>query len=95
MALELARYRINVNALAPGTIDTDIIQQDRIKRLVEQERRHTSIPWGRMGSGQDLVGAAVFLASDDSEYLTGSTILVDGGALAGSLLPPEFRAAQE
>ena len=95
MALELARHRINVNALAPGTIDTDIIQQDRITRLVDREREQTSIPWGRMGNGPDLVGAAVFLASDDSEYVTGSTILVDGGALAGSLLPPEFRAPSE
>lgn len=95
MALELARHRINVNALAPGTIDTDIIQQDRIKRLVDQERRQTSIPWGRMGDGKDLVGAAVFLASAESEYVTGSTLVVDGGASAGSLLPPEFRAAQE
>lgn len=95
MALELARHRINVNALAPGTIDTDIIQQDRIKRLVDQERRQTSIPWGRMGEGKDLTGAAIFLASAESEYVTGSTLVVDGGAIAGSLLPPEFRAAKE
>lgn len=95
MALELARHRINVNALAPGTIDTDIIQQDRIKRLVDQERRQSSIPWGRMGNSKDLVGASVFLASDECEYVTGATLLVDGGAIAGSLLPPEFRAGQE
>lgn len=92
MALELARHRINVNALAPGTIDTDIIQDDRIKALVEAERKHSSIPWGRMGTGNDLAGAAVFLASTESEYVTGATLVVDGGSLAGTLLPPEFRA---
>jgi len=94
MALELSRYRINVNSLAPGTIDTDIIQDERIKRLVEEERRHSSIPWGRMGEGKDLVGAAVFLASPESEYVTGSTLVVDGGAVAGSLLPAQFRAPE-
>ncbi len=91
MALELSRHRINVNAIAPGTIDTDIIKQGHIQRLVEQERRQCSIPWGRMGTPQDLVGVAVFLASDEGEYLTGSSIVVDGGMLAGGLLPAEFR----
>ncbi|HWP41732.1 MAG TPA: SDR family oxidoreductase, partial [Blastocatellia bacterium] len=88
MALELARYHINVNAIAPGVIDTNIIKQERIQRLVEYEREHSSIPWGRMGRGEDLAGAAVFLASGESEYITGATILVDGGLSAGSLLPP-------
>lgn len=91
MALELARYGINVNALAPGTIDTDIIRQEHIQRLVEHERSHSSIPWGRMGTAEDLAGAAVFLASDDSAYMTGASLVVDGGILAGTLLPPQFR----
>lgn len=95
MALELARYRINVNSLAPGTTDTNIIQEERIKRLVDEERLHSSIPWGRMGVGEDMVGAAVFLASAESEYVTGATLVVDGGSLAGSLLPPQFRAGHE
>lgn len=88
MALELARYHINVNAIAPGIIDTDIIKQPHIQKLVEYEREQSSIPWGRMGRGEDLAGAAVFLASDEAEYITGATILVDGGLSAGSLLPP-------
>jgi NAD(P)-dependent dehydrogenase (short-subunit alcohol dehydrogenase family) len=92
MALELARHGIRVNALAPGTIDTDIVQEERIRKLVEAERQHSSIPLGRMGTAQDLAGAAVFLASAESRYVTGSTLLVDGGCLAGSLLPPQFRA---
>ena len=91
MALELARYRINVNALAPGSIDTDILTQGPIMGLVEAERRQSSVPWGRMGSGEDLVGAALFLVSDAAEYVTGSTLTVDGGLTAGSLLPPQCR----
>ena len=86
MALELARYRINVNNLAPGTIESDIVKQEHILKLVELERKQSSIPWGRMGTAEDLVGAAVFLASEDSAYMTGSTLLVDGGQRAGSLL---------
>lgn len=95
MALELARYGINVNALAPGTVDTDIIRQENIQRLVEHERSHSSIPWGRMASADDLAGAAVFLASDDSAYMTGASVVVDGGILAGTGLPPEFRARRQ
>lgn len=89
MALELARCRINVNAVAPGTIDTNIIKEPRIERLVEHERRHSSAPWGRIGRPEDVVGAALFLASDEADYITGATMLVDGGVSAGSLLPRE------
>ena len=92
MALELARYGINVNALAPGTIDNDIIKQDRIKALVENERRLSTIPLGRMGTSEDLVEAAVFLCSSGADYITGATLLVDGGILCGFSLPPEFRS---
>ena len=95
MALELARHGINVNALAPGTIYTDIVKDEHILRLVEEERRNTSIPLGRLGTAGDLAGAAVFLASDESAYMTGSSLVVDGGCLAGSLLPPQFRAGAQ
>jgi len=92
MALELARHRINVNALAPGSIDTDIVSSGPIMKLVEREREKSSIPWGRMGNAEDLVGAALFLASPEAEYLTGATLTVDGGATAGSLLPEDCRS---
>ena len=93
MALELARHRINVNALAPGSIDTDIVTEGPIMGLVEQERRESSIPWGRMGEGKDLAGAAVFLVSSEAEYVTGASLIVDGGISAGSVLPPQFRSS--
>ena len=64
-----------------------------ILRVVEAERKQElPIPWGRMGTGEDLVdSAAIFLASSDSDYMAGATVLVDGGCLAGSVLP-RFRA---
>lgn len=93
MALELAPYGINVNAIAPGTIDTDIIKQENIAALVESERNHSTIPLGRMGTAADLADAAVFLCSPSAAYITGATLLVDGGMLTGSRLPPEFRSS--
>jgi len=78
MALELAPYGIRVNALAPGLTRTDINRKD-----LEDENfltlRLTRIPLGRVMNPEDLVGAAVFLASGDSDSMTGTTLQVDGG----------------
>jgi len=93
MALELAEHGINVNAIAPGTIETDIIKQPHIAALVEQERMQSTIPLGRMGTADDLVDAAIFLCSSSADYITGATLLVDGGILAGNRLPSAFRSA--
>ena len=78
MALELAQYGIRVNALAPGLTRTDINRKD----LEDEEflkMRVARIPLGRVMNPEDLVGAALFLASSDSETATGSTLQVDGG----------------
>lgn len=81
MAMELAPYKINVNAIAPGTIDTPIIHG------IDHEKMVKLIPWGRLGSPIDIAKAALFLASDDSEFITGTTIIVDGGQIAARRLP--------
>ncbi|SAL61993.1 L-iditol 2-dehydrogenase [Caballeronia telluris] len=86
-ALALAKARINVNGIAPGVVDTPMWQQvDALfakyenrplgekKRLVGEE-----VPLGRMGLPADLTGAALFLASADSDYITAQTLNVDGG----------------
>jgi L-rhamnose 1-dehydrogenase len=86
MAVELARYGINVNAIAPGTIDTDIVRDPDIQRRVEATDWSKAVPAGRIGTADDVAGAAIFLASSESAYVTGATILVDGGALAGTLI---------
>jgi len=74
MAQELAPYGINVNAICPGSIEGTVL--DSIKK-----RALSRIPLGRLGKPEEVAGLAVFLASDDSEYLTGTHIPIDGGWL--------------
>ncbi len=89
MALDLAPYGIRVNALVPGTIDT--VGMSATARALRGE----NLPLGRMGEPYDLTGAALFLASDDAEYITGAVLRVDGGMLAQQrsatvdIMPPE------
>ncbi|MFN8557670.1 MAG: glucose 1-dehydrogenase [Dehalococcoidia bacterium] len=82
MALDLARHGIRVNALAPGPTLTNRL----IPRLNADEEYRTwmlaRVPLGRFGRPEDMAGAVVFLASDDARWVTGATLLVDGGYLA-------------
>jgi NAD(P)-dependent dehydrogenase (short-subunit alcohol dehydrogenase family) len=87
LAFELAPYRINVNAIAPGWFLTPFTEpafrnEDWVRGLVSM------IPWGRPGTPEDLAGVTVFLASRASEYLTGQIIYVDGGMLSGYKIRP-------
>jgi len=78
MALDLAAHGIRVNAIAPGPTLTGLTQAS----YSDPERRQATIaliPLGRLGDPQDLVGAILFLASDESRWATGSTLTVDGG----------------
>lgn len=85
--LDLIKHRINVNGIAPGVVDSDMWDEvDALfakyenrpkgekKRLVGE-----GVPYGRMGKPEDLTGMAVFLASDDAEYIVAQTYNVDGG----------------
>jgi len=76
LALELAPRRINVNAVAPGTIDTDIIGGYTSEQRKEREMQ---IPLGRLGRPEDVADACLFLASELSNYITGENINVNGG----------------
>jgi glucose 1-dehydrogenase len=78
MALELAEHGIRVNALAPGMTLTDI-NRDVLSDEAVLKMRLTRVPLGRVMSPEDLVGAAIFLASSDSDMATGMTVQVDGG----------------
>jgi NAD(P)-dependent dehydrogenase (short-subunit alcohol dehydrogenase family) len=82
MAVELAPHHITVNAIAPAQIDTRLTQglPDEARR-----RRVERIPMGRFGEPEEVAKAALFLASDDASYVTGHTLAVDGGYLAGGL----------
>ena len=78
MALDLAPHGIRVNAMAPGPTLTGLTRAS----YADPERRRATIaqiPLGRLGDPQDLVGAILFLASDESRWMTGSTLTVDGG----------------
>jgi glucose 1-dehydrogenase len=87
LAAELTRYHINVNVINPGWIDTP---GERSYATDEQIRAGAKIiPWGRLGTERDLGRVAVFLASDDADYITGSTLRVDGGFMMGLRLPGE------
>jgi glucose 1-dehydrogenase len=80
LAFELAAYNINVNAISPGAIRTDM-NEAMLADCSRLERTLAKIPLGRIGQTEDLVGAAVFLASSESNYVTGATLYVDGGIL--------------
>jgi 3-oxoacyl-[acyl-carrier protein] reductase len=75
----LASKRINVNAIAPGFIDTDQTRDEFVGE--NRERIRKQIAFRHIGLPNDIVGIAVFLASEESAYLTGQTIVVDGGVV--------------
>jgi glucose 1-dehydrogenase len=77
IAAELCRHRINVNVIEPGWIDTPG-EHEAFGDLVMAQAGST-LPWGRLGTPEDIGKAAVFLASDDADYVTGTALLVDGG----------------
>jgi NAD(P)-dependent dehydrogenase (short-subunit alcohol dehydrogenase family) len=80
MALELAEYNIHVNGISPGAILTDM-NRKHLTDPVRRSRLLDRIPAKRIGDIEDVVGAAVFLASPESDYVSGTTIYVDGGLL--------------
>ncbi|MBJ2346530.1 MULTISPECIES: L-iditol 2-dehydrogenase [Pseudomonas] len=85
--LDLIKHRINVNAIAPGVVDGEhwdgvdaMFARHENLPLGEKKRQvGQQVPYGRMGTAQDLVGMAIFLASADSEYVVAQTYNVDGG----------------
>lgn len=78
LAMELAQYKINVNNIAPGAIATPI-NQSVLDDPTAMKNAVSEIPWGRFGRPEEVASVAVFLASDEAEYVTGSTYYVDGG----------------
>ena len=82
MALDLAPHRIRVNAIGPGVIETRMTERS----LSDPERRAmllSKVPLGRVGQPRDVANAALFLASEEASYITGTTLYVDGGWLTG------------
>jgi NAD(P)-dependent dehydrogenase (short-subunit alcohol dehydrogenase family) len=83
MAASYGRDRIRVNAICPGTIRTRLTA-DIIERVEREAAEGRQIPLGRVGEPEDIARCALFLASDDASWISGTEIVVDGGALAAA-----------
>jgi 3-oxoacyl-[acyl-carrier protein] reductase len=81
LANELAPHGINVNAIAPGLIRTELTERSFGSEEALQRRAREKTPMGRVGLPQDLVGGVVFLCSDEAAFITGHTLVIDGGWL--------------
>ncbi len=86
IAVEYARRGIRANALCPGPIETPLLAE-LLSDPAQRARRLVHIPLGRLGQAEELAKAALFLASDDSSYMTGASLLVDGGITAAYVTP--------
>ena len=81
MALALAEHGIRVNAIGPGTIATDLARAAVLGNEAARQRILSRTPMGRLGEPEEVAAVAVFLASEESSYITGQTIYPDGGRL--------------
>lgn len=87
IAVEFARKGIRANSLCPGPVDTPMLQQ-LLAEPAARARRFVHLPMGRLAKAEEIAEAAVFLASNESSYVNGTTFLVDGG-LSGAYVTPE------
>jgi NAD(P)-dependent dehydrogenase (short-subunit alcohol dehydrogenase family) len=86
LAVIHARQNIRVNALSPGPLKTELLMRF-LDTDAKRQRRLVHIPMGRFGETKEMAKAALFLASDDSSYMTGASLLVDGGITAAYVTP--------
>jgi NAD(P)-dependent dehydrogenase (short-subunit alcohol dehydrogenase family) len=87
LAIDHGRQKIRVNCICPGDTDTSMLRSEA-RQLGEREERFLADaakrPLGRMGTPEEIAQAALYLASDASSFVTGTSLIVDGGGLAGS-----------
>jgi NAD(P)-dependent dehydrogenase (short-subunit alcohol dehydrogenase family) len=88
LGVEFARRGVRVNAICPGPVDTPLLQKLFAKDPEKAARRRVHLPMGRFAKAEEIANGVVFLASDESSYVTASTFLVDGG-ISGAYLTPE------
>jgi NAD(P)-dependent dehydrogenase (short-subunit alcohol dehydrogenase family) len=87
LGVEFARRGVRVNALCPGPVDTPLLRELYAQDPEQAERRLLHVPIGRFARAEEIAGAALFLASDESSYVTATTFLVDGG-ISGAYTTP-------
>jgi NAD(P)-dependent dehydrogenase (short-subunit alcohol dehydrogenase family) len=88
LGVEFARRGVRVNALCPGPVDTPLLRELYANDPEQAARRLVHLPIGRFAHAREIANGALFLASDESTYVTASTFLVDGG-LSGAYVTPE------
>ena len=88
LGVEFARRGVRVNALCPGPVDTPLLRELYAADPAKAARRLIHIPMGRFALASEIASAALFLASDESAYVTASTFMVDGG-ISGAYVTPE------
>jgi NAD(P)-dependent dehydrogenase (short-subunit alcohol dehydrogenase family) len=87
LGVQFARQGIRVNALCPGPVETPLLLRIFGDDPAAYERRRIHLPMGRLAKPREIVNAALFLASDESSYVNGTTFLVDGGLTAAYVTP--------
>jgi NAD(P)-dependent dehydrogenase (short-subunit alcohol dehydrogenase family) len=87
LAVQFARQGVRVNALCPGPVETPLLLRIFGDDPAAFERRRVHLPMGRLAKPLEIAKGALFLASDDSSYVTGATFTVDGGASAAYVTP--------
>jgi len=88
LGVEFGRRGVRVNALCPGPVDTPLLRELYAKDPEQAARRLVHLPMGRFAEAREIANGVLFLASDDSTYVTASTFMVDGG-LSGAYVTPE------
>jgi NAD(P)-dependent dehydrogenase (short-subunit alcohol dehydrogenase family) len=87
LGVEFARHGVRVNALCPGPVNTPLLQELFAKDPEKAARRLVHLPMGRFAEAREIANGALFLASDESSYVTAQTFLVDGGLTAAYVTP--------
>jgi NAD(P)-dependent dehydrogenase (short-subunit alcohol dehydrogenase family) len=87
LGVEFARRGVRVNALCPGPVNTPLLQELFAKDPEQAQRRLVHLPMGRFAEAREIAHGALFLASDESSYVTASTFLVDGGLTSAYVTP--------
>jgi NAD(P)-dependent dehydrogenase (short-subunit alcohol dehydrogenase family) len=88
LGVEFARRGVRVNALCPGPVNTPLLQELFAKDPERAARRLVHVPMGRFGTAEEIANGVLFLASDESSFMTASTFLIDGG-ISGAYVTPE------
>jgi NAD(P)-dependent dehydrogenase (short-subunit alcohol dehydrogenase family) len=88
LGVQFGKEGVRVNALCPGPVNTPLLQELFAKNPERAARRLVHVPMGRFGEAREIAQGALFLASDDSSFMTASTFIVDGG-ISGAYVTPE------